>query len=930
MCCTPSKGKYVYKYAFNNSFKFKPIFAVFFILLAIFASCSYLYFAWNRCDSIAASEATQLAQALESMCHTEQIVALLKNDNLAKPEYEKVKNSLAKLVENTSPIQLAYFLVENDNKIVFLIDSKIGDSFEGSVFEETDNTYREIFQTGKTVLTKSATDQLGSRVSVIVPVKDTATSNIAALFVVDFSAAQWNSHILQHMVPDVIISICFFILSITLLYVWMQHSKLKTLALKNAYDEVLYKSVFEQAPIGIAIMTDMTLASKTRLSGANANPMYEKVLGRTVDELQNVSWVDITHPDDVAADLEMFEKLKKGEIDSYTMEKRYIRPDGSIVWTNMTVSHFRYAPNDEIIHLCLLEDITMHKQAEEALKESERSKSVIFSHLPGLAYRCNNDPQWTMQFVSAGCLELTGYPSESLINNKDLSFNDLIAPKYRSLLREEWSRVLPKRIPFKYEYEITTKSGEQKWVLELGQGVYNDDGEVEALEGIILDISDRKQVENNLRYVNEHDVWTGLHNLRYLEKLLKQDSKESFNAKRALISINMSTVQKLIDTHGFYYGRDLIKDIAVHLQKLCTDDRLLFSTYEIHFTFYIKNYQTKEELVAFCNSIVQVLKSVLSTERIGGGIGVFEICKDCSYSTNQLLSNILIASERAAEYSDADFGICFYDTELENKIIREQEIKRELSYIISNENDGRLYLQYQPIIDLKSNRIFAFEALARLKSDNLGNVSPVEFIPIAEKTKLIVPVGEKVFEQAFRFLKRLEKHGLSDISVSINVSVIQLLSKDFCTNLLSMIDRMQVRPQNVGLEITESVFSSDYDKINRILGELKKAGLYIAIDDFGIGYSSLARERELNVNYIKIDKYFIDRLLDEDHKKTIICDIISIAHKFNHHTVAEGVEKQSQKEYLLNSGCDKIQGYLISKPLDEDDAIDFLKKYSAP
>ena len=316
--------------------------------------------------------------------------------------------------------------------------------------------------------------------------------------------------------------------------------------------------------------------------------------------------------------------------------------------------------------------------------------------------------------------------SSEAINNKDLSFNDLIAPKYRSLLREEWSRVLPKRIPFKYEYEITTKSGEQKWVLELGQGVYNDDGEVEALEGIILDISDRKQVENNLRYVNEHDVWTGLHNLRYLEKLLKQDSKESFNAKRALISINMSTVQKLIDTHGFYYGRDLIKDIAVHLQKLCTDDRLLFSTYESHFTFYIKNYQTKEELVAFCNSIVQVLKSVLSTERIGGGIGVFEICKDCSYSTNQLLSNILIASERAAEYSDADFGICFYDTELENKIIREQEIKRELSYIISNENDGRLYLQYQPIIDLKSNRIFAFEALARLKSDNLGNVSPLE------------------------------------------------------------------------------------------------------------------------------------------------------------------------------------------------------------
>ena len=145
----------------------------------------------------------------------------------------------------------------------------------------------------------------------------------------------------------------------------------------------------------------------------------------------------------------------------------------------------------------------------------------------------------------------------------------------------------------------------------------------------------------------------------------------------------------------------------------------------------------------------------------------------------------------------------------------------------------------------------------------------MEFIPIAEKTKLIIPIGEKVLHQALDFLKCLAAQGHDDISVSVNVSVVQLLHKDFCHNLFRIIREKKVPPKNIGIEITESVFSSDYEEINRILGELKQMGIHIAIDDFGTGYSSLARERELNVNSLKIDKYFIDALLTIKPEKAI-------------------------------------------------------------
>lgn len=568
---------------------------------------------------------------------------------------------------------------------------------------------------------------------------------------------------------------------------------------------------------------------------------------------------------------------------------------------------------------------------ERALNESERSKSVFLSHLPGLAYRCNYDHDWTMQYVSKGCLTLTGYSPKSLLHNRDLSYNDIIAPEYRQVLRDEWERILAARQPFKYEYDIITATGERKWVLELGQGIFNEQGEVEALEGIILDISDRKAIENTLKYNNEHDRWTGLYNRDYLVSLLKKEAVTKKKSKSALIGIDLSMVHLLTARYGFQHSKNLIVKAAEALKQYCADHCILFHPHQNRFIFYLSDYKDKKELVDFSSGIAATLESLFRTDRISGGIGVLEIEQSQNnVDIDLLLRKLLIASERFVGSFGKDFEICFYDEALEALVDRERDIVEALNGIAEDYATGDdLFLQYQPIMDVRTGSISSFEALARLKTEKLGLVSPLEFIPIAEKTKLIIPIGEKVMMKAFDFLHKLKEHGYHQIGVSINISVVQLLDPDFTSRLFALIGDMQVTPENIGIEITESVFASDYDCINNVIEKLQEAGIYIAIDDFGTGYSSLAREKELKADCIKIDKYFVDTLLNEDLSKCITGDIISMSHKLGHSTIAEGVEYDIQLQYLKEHGCPKVQGYLISKPLNAEDAIMFLKKQEA-
>jgi len=578
------------------------------------------------------------------------------------------------------------------------------------------------------------------------------------------------------------------------------------------------------------------------------------------------------------------------------------------------------------VHLSLL-------RAEKALEEEsflllDRSKTVFLHHLPGLAYRCDFDRNWTMRYVSEGCYNLTGYRPESLLFNRDISYNDIIAPEYRDFLWNRWHEVVKTKEPFRHEYEIITASGQRRWVIEMGQPIFNENGEVEALEGIVLDIAARKAAEIALKHSLEHDRWTGLYNRDYLESVFADDLRRNGKGRRAFVGINLSTVEILTVQYGFQYTQGLISKTAETLSNYYNSKRILFYPNQNRFAFYFTDYRDKEELLDFAKVIEEALERLFRMERIGGGIGILEFDLATESNLNTLLHRLLVASEKAIKMYEKEIGICFYDEELEAAVNREREITNALHRIADgDESCDRLFLEYQPILNLEDDRICCFETLARLQTEKLGLVSPLEFIPLAEKTKLIVPLGEKIIEESFRFQRKLREQGFKDVSIAVNISLIQLLSPDFTERLFALMRETGTDPAKVVIEITESVFSENFEAVNSIIEKLREAGMHIAIDDFGTGYSSLARERELQVDCIKLAKAFIDKLLTLDWSKAITGDIISMAHKLGHCIVAEGVEHEIQLQYLRKHHCDRVQGFLISKPLDETAAIELLYKY---
>lgn len=684
-----------------------------------------------------------------------------------------------------------------------------------------------------------------------------------------------------------------------------------------------YNKIYQQAPIGIAVSFNREPCTEDENPYININPVYEEITGYSSEMLRRIGWETLTHPDDISENLHYYERMVLGEIEGYTMDKRFLRPDGTYVWVNMVVSKIDLHANHKYNHVSMIQDITLRKEAEQRLMESERSKSVLLSHLPGLAYRCKYDENWTMEFVSDGAKELTGYDPEELLHNQAIPFEDIIGVEYRNTLRKAWSELLPLRQTLNAEYEIVRKDGSRIWVLEKGQGIFNGEGELEALEGIILDVTEKKRMEENLKFQMAHDSWTGIRNQYSLDKVLTGELNRHDGSSKALMAVNLSYLHVVTLIYGYHYTQDLIKKIADTLLLYCSSDKSLYKFQDNQFVFYFHEVSSKEDILQFAKDLHESLENLLLLERINLGFGVVEFKSHQNTDGDRLLKSMLIASEKGLENQE-QLPISFFDEEMEAGLVREEEIKKELVQITDHINQERLSLHYQPILNIKDHTIVGFEALARLDSVYLGKVSPVEFIAVAEKSKLIIPIGERIIDMALRFIKRLYHQGFTTYWVSINISPIQLLKEDFCAYLLNAMSLYQVSPESIHIEITETVFSSDYDDINRTLGVLKAHGIHISIDDFGTGYSSLSRERELNINCLKIDKSFIDKLTEKEENSAITGDIIVMAHRLGHTVIAEGVENEKQLNYLKSHQCDLVQGYYFYKPIEEDKIFEVL------
>lgn len=558
------------------------------------------------------------------------------------------------------------------------------------------------------------------------------------------------------------------------------------------------------------------------------------------------------------------------------------------------------------------------------LIESERSKSVIINNLMGMAYRCKYDKEWTMEFVSGGCCGITGYLQQDLIYSRKISFNDIILEEDRKNVWDKWNEAIETKTNFRGEYRIKTPDGKLKWVYEQGQAVYDERENVKFLEGLIVDITETKEKEMKLKYITEHNTLTGLYNRPYFEQTLREEFRNISDEKRAIMLINVKNFNILNTTYGYFYAENIIKLLAKELETVTSDYIKLFHISIDRFILYVSKNSTPEILDELCIKINHLSNKFSDKNNIKLSVGVVELGKNY-VGAEDLLKKASIAVD--GSFCSISSRCCYFDSSMEKSILRKEAIKNELGNISRGSDNSGLFMLYQPIIDIQNNKIYGFEALARFKSKSFGAISPVEFIPIAEETQLIVPVGRIITRKSLEFLSDINKNIDPDIKMSVNVSGIQLLRDDFFEDLDKIITETDVIKSNIKIEITESFFVNDLDEINNRIMNLRKMDIAVAIDDFGTGYSSLSRESKLDVDFLKIDKSFIDTLITMPEEKSITSDIISMSHKLGHYVIAEGVEYESQKDYLYRNGCDFIQGYYFSKPLTPEDAIKYIKEF---
>lgn len=429
------------------------------------------------------------------------------------------------------------------------------------------------------------------------------------------------------------------------------------------------------------------------------------------------------------------------------------------------------------------------------------------------------------------------------------------------------------------------------------------------------EIDERIKKDRIIDYLENFDAHTDLLNKKALLNILRDIESDEEMPFVSLISIGIDELRKINDAYSFKIGDEVIQIIASRLNQLVNDKDLLFRIGGDEFGIIFKA-QDMDSLILKCDDILDLFKMPVLTSfhevSVSCSIGASTYPNDTSDPID-LFKYANVALNHAKEGNRG--GYAFYSSHMNEQVRTRMELINELTHAVER---NEFYLTYQPIVELNTKKVVAVEALIRWQSDKLGLISPVDFIPIAEETKLIVNIGKWVLNESMEALNILSKKGFSKLNMAINISVVQFYQPSFVEDVKLLIDKHQVDTRRITFEVTEGLFLNDIHKAQNVIKQLRNLGISIAVDDFGTGYSSLSYLRNLQVNHLKIDRSFIAESLDETSVE-IINAILALANSLKLSVVAEGIETIEQMKYLVDNGCDYGQGYLFSKPMKLDD-----------
>ncbi len=420
---------------------------------------------------------------------------------------------------------------------------------------------------------------------------------------------------------------------------------------------------------------------------------------------------------------------------------------------------------------------------------------------------------------------------------------------------------------------------------------------------------------NHIEYLAYHDILTNLPNkMAFIERVNQAiSSSPGSNKIHAVFFVDMDDFKTVNDTLGHECGDNLLSQTAAHLLSLTTSDDILARAGGDEFLLFREDLENEQEALDFAETVIDSLKVPFHINEeyiyVSLSIGI------ALYPKNGLTHTSLIKNADIAMYKSKDTGknkFTLFDVTMEEELNRNSLITEVLRHAIANKE---IYVMYQPQYNIRKEEMTGFEALMRIHNPKLGELTPQEFIPVAEESGMITELGEWILREACLFNKRLIDCGHDSLSVSVNISSVQLSKANFKDIIQNILEETGLPAANLELEVTESTLVSSLTNASVQLSSLKELGVLISLDDFGTGYSSLNYLTNMPIDTLKMDKSFVNNICSNAKDARIASGIINLAHSMKLEVIAEGVEKVEQLEVLRKNKCDIIQGYIYSKPI---------------
>jgi len=648
---------------------------------------------------------------------------------------------------------------------------------------------------------------------------------------------------------------------------------------------------------------------------------FEQLLGYSSKELTGFigHLKPLVHPDDYLLVKKAIVSHLRKRIPTYHVQYRMKHRRGHWIWVEDNGRVVAW--NDEGRALRMIgtrRDITKERELEERL----RLAASVFHHAAEAVFILDRELRYVS--VNPGFTQISGYGEAEIVGTCITDPRPHCPEVHATYCQVAQS--LAEQDEWQGEFREYRKNGEvyPQW-LHL-TAVRAENGEVTHYIGLFNDMTARREAEERLRYLSNYDKLTGFANRNLFRDRLHAAISRARDAHRqvALLYIDLDRFRQINDTLGHETGDELLKKAAKRIGSVDANVDTISRIGGDEFTIIVDNYEDRAALEHFCERIIAELRRPFRIGEhellLGASIGI-SIFPDNGRELQILLNHADIAMHQAKRMGGNTTK--FYTNDLRVASIEQLNLETSLRKAIFRDE---FVVHYQPKMDLRSNRIAGVEALVRWQHPSLGLLHPGDFIPLAEETGLVSAIGELVLDKACRQAQQWKEMGLGGIRTSVNIPAHQVRKGNLLQVIRRVLENTGLDPKLLELEITESSLMEDSDNVLATLNELRSRGMTISLDDFGTGYSSLSYLKRFPIDTLKIDQAFIRDIGTSPDDEAITRAIIAMAHSMGMEVVAEGVETDAHLDFLRKEGCDYIQGYLLSRPVPEQEVSQLLRR----